>query len=223
VVLVHGLGVSGRYLLPTARALARDFRVIVVDLPGFGLSVRPSRPLRLPQLSGLLDRFCDDAGLGRVTLLGNSFGCQIITHLAAARPQRVERLVLSGPTVDASARDPVRQGWRLLRDGLREPPRLLRIIAVDYLRAGPTTVAVTAAEALRDRIEENARRVSAPALVVRGARDPLVPQAWAERLTASFPAGELRVVAGSAHAVHFTDPKAVAALVVSAGSRSARG
>jgi pimeloyl-ACP methyl ester carboxylesterase len=110
----------------------------------------------------------------------------------------------------------------LLLDSLREPARLVWLVAADYLRAGPTTVAVTAAEALRDRIEENARRVSAPTLVIRGARDPLVPQAWAERLTAAFPAGELHVVDGYPHAINFTAPKALAALV-SAGTRSARG
>lgn len=222
VVLVHGLGVSGRYLLPTARVLAHEFRVLVPDLPGFGLSTRPPRPLRLEELSAFVERFTEAAGGERATYLGNSFGCQVITHLAATRPQRVERLVLVGPTVDASARDPARQAWRLALDALREPAGLVAIIAADYLRAGPATVAVTAIEALRDRIEENARRVAVPALVVRGSRDPLVPQAWAERLAAAFPAGELEVVEGRPHAVNFTAPEELAALV-SAGSGSARG
>jgi 2-hydroxy-6-oxonona-2,4-dienedioate hydrolase len=222
IVLVHGLGVSGRYLLPTARALAREFRVLVPDLPGFGLSTRPPRPLRLEQLSTFLDRFTEAAGIERGIFLGNSFGCQVITHLAATRPKRVERLVLVGPTVDASARDPVRQGWRLVLDTWREPPRLVGIVVADYLRAGPTTMAVTAAEALRDRIEDNARLVRVPALVVRGSRDPLVPQAWAERLAAAFPAGKLRVVEGRPHAVNFTAPEELAALV-SGGSASALG
>ena len=35
-VLVHGLGMSGRYLAPTAERLAADFRVYAPDLPGFG-------------------------------------------------------------------------------------------------------------------------------------------------------------------------------------------
>jgi 2-hydroxy-6-oxonona-2,4-dienedioate hydrolase len=221
IVLVHGLGVSGRYLLPTARALAAKFRVVVPDLPGFGLSMRPPRPLLLSELSAILDRFSEAAGIERATFLANSFGCQIVTHLAATRPGRVERLVLAGPTVDDSARDPARQAWRLLVDTFREPPRLVRLVAADYLRAGPATVAVTAAEALRDRIEENARHVSAPTLVVRGSRDALVPQAWAERLAAAFPDGELHVVDGFPHAVNYTAPEALSALV-SAGTRLAR-
>jgi 2-hydroxy-6-oxonona-2,4-dienedioate hydrolase len=222
IVLVHGLGVSGRYLLPTAQALVGEFRVLVPDLPGFGLSTRPPRPLRLEELTALLDRLVETTGIERATFLGNSFGCQVITHLAATRPERVERLVLAGPTVDAAARDAVRQTWRLLLDGLREPPRLLATIAADYLRAGPVTVAATAREALHDRIEENARRVVAPTLVVRGSRDPLVPQAWAERLASEFPAGELAVVDSFPHAINYTAPDQLAALV-SARIRSARG
>jgi 2-hydroxy-6-oxonona-2,4-dienedioate hydrolase len=222
VLLVHGLGVSGRYLLPMARALEPRFRAVVPDLPGFGLSMRPPRPLRLGELSGFLARLAEVAGVARGVFVANSFGCQVVTHLAATRPDLVERLVLVGPTVDDSARDPVRQGGRLLADALREPPSLIRIIVADYLRAGPVTVAATAAEALRDRIEDNARAVEAPTLVVRGSRDVLVPQDWAERLAASFPAGSLHVVDGAPHAAHFTSPEALASLV-SAGTPPAPG
>jgi pimeloyl-ACP methyl ester carboxylesterase len=223
VVLVHGLGVSGRYLLPTARALAaRGFRSLVPDLPGFGRSTRPPRPLRLDELSGVLDRLAETAGVEHGTFLANSLGCQVVTRLAATRPDRVERLVLAGPTVDASARDPVRQAWRLALDALREPPELMRVVAADYLRAGPLTVAATAVEALRDRIEEQARLVRARTLVVRGARDPLVPEAWAARLAAAFPAGSLHVVPGAPHAVNFVAPHELADLV-SEGTPPARG
>ena len=213
LVLVHGLGVSGRYFLPIARTLAGRFRVVVPDLPGFGLSTRPRRPLRLDELSETLDRLADAIGFRRATFLANSYGCQVVTRLAVTHPERVERLVLVGPTVDDSARDPVRQAARLLVDGYHEPGSLVAIVLSDYLRAGPVTVATGAAEALRHRIEEDARRLAAPALVVRGARDPLVPQPWVERLTAAFRAGELHVIAGAPHAAHFTHPDAVAALV----------
>lgn len=217
IVLVHGLGASGRYLLPIARTLAGRFRVVVPDLPGFGLSTRPRRPLRLDELSETLDRLTDAIGFRRATFLANSYGCQVVTRLAVTHPERVERLVLVGPTVDDSARDPVRQATRLLVDGCREPLSLVAIVLSDYLRAGPVSVATGAAEALRHRIEADARRVAVRAVVVRGSRDPLVPQSWAERLTAAFRAGELQVIADAPHAAHFTHPDAVAALV-SAGT-----
>ncbi len=45
VVLVHGLAVSHRYLMPFARSLAARYRVHVIDLPGFRLSGEPGRVL----------------------------------------------------------------------------------------------------------------------------------------------------------------------------------
>jgi 2-hydroxy-6-oxonona-2,4-dienedioate hydrolase len=221
IVLVHGLGVSGRYLLPAAQALSGEFRVVVPDLPGLGWSTRPRRPLRLEELSSVLDRLTEAVGIERATFVANSFGCQVVTRLAATRPARVERLVLVGPTVDDSARSFLRQAGRLLVDAFGEPPRLVRIVVADYLRAGPRTLAAGAAEAKRHWIEADARRVSAPAVVVRGSRDPLVPQAWAERLTRAFPNGALAVIEGAPHAAHFTHPDAVAA-IVTARTPSAR-
>jgi pimeloyl-ACP methyl ester carboxylesterase len=51
VVLVHGLGLSGRYMLPTAEHLAPHFPVYVPDLPGFGDSEKPAQTLDVPALA----------------------------------------------------------------------------------------------------------------------------------------------------------------------------
>src|SRR5947207_8438818 len=54
LVLVHGIGVSGRYLLPTAVRLATTCKVYVPDLPGFGLSGKPPGILDVPALADAL-------------------------------------------------------------------------------------------------------------------------------------------------------------------------
>src|SRR3712207_9324005 len=59
VVLVHGLGVSNRYMLPIAEHLARDFRVYAPDLPGFGLSDKPDHVLTLRELADALAAWID--------------------------------------------------------------------------------------------------------------------------------------------------------------------
>jgi 2-hydroxy-6-oxonona-2,4-dienedioate hydrolase len=71
-------------------------------------------------------------------------------------------------------------------------------------------VLATFGEALRDRIELNLPRVMAPTLVVRGARDPIVPGRWAEQATALLPRGRLVVVADAAHTMNYTSPEALA-------------
>src|SRR4051794_3234014 len=133
IVLVHGAGVSGRYLLPTAGRLATDCSVHVPDLLGFGRSARLGGRPTVARLAGVLEAWLDVAGLERPPLfVANSFGCQLVVELAVRSPQRVARLVLVGPTVDRHARSLARQAVRLAVDVTREPAALWAVQAVDY-------------------------------------------------------------------------------------------
>jgi pimeloyl-ACP methyl ester carboxylesterase len=107
VVLVHGLLVSSRYLLPTAHALAPRWRVHAPDLPGYAKSGRPPRALDVPGLSDTLAGYLDVVTIPRAAVVASSFGCQVATDFAVRHPQRVERLVLLGPTVDPGSRPAV--------------------------------------------------------------------------------------------------------------------
>jgi 2-hydroxy-6-oxonona-2,4-dienedioate hydrolase len=212
LVFVHGIGVSGRYLRPTARLLAADARVLVPDLPGSGQSERPRRPLGVAGLARALAAWLDALGVERANFLGNSLGCQTLVRLAATEPHRVERLVLVGPTIDAEARSFLRSAIRRARDMAREPPALVAIAGFEYLLYGPVRFTATARSALADRIEDTAPLVAAPTLVVRGERDALVSQRFVERLVDRLPHGELAVVPRAPHAVNYADPQALAPL-----------
>ncbi|HUG15243.1 MAG TPA: alpha/beta hydrolase [Thermomicrobiales bacterium] len=208
VVLVHGLGVSSRYFVPTQTRLAQRFRVYAVDLPGFGKSESPARPLDIPGLASALAGWMQANGLTRAAFVGNSMGCQVIACLAMCRPELVERAVLSAPTMDPHARGAVRQLLRLLVAAPRERPVLLLLVACDYVKSGVIRTAITFRHALSDRIETRLPHLPMPVMVVRGARDPIVSQRWVEEAAALLPDGRLRVLSGSAHAAHFSTPAA---------------
>jgi pimeloyl-ACP methyl ester carboxylesterase len=213
IVGVHGIGVSSRYFEPLADVLASDHTVVVPDLPGWGRSPRPPRALDLAQLADALVAYLDDEGLARVPLVGNSLGSQIAVEVAVRRPERVSALVLVGPTVDPRRRTALSQTRSFVLDAIREPVSLWWIIATDYARMGPLRFAHTARFALRQPIEELLAQVAAPTLVVRGAHDAFSSQAWCERVARLVPRGSLAVVAGAAHAAHYSDPVRVAALI----------
>ena len=214
VVLVHGLGVSGRYMIPTAARLAPHRRVYAPDLPGFGRSEKPARALNLAELSDALSSWMDEVGIPRAVLLGNSIGCQVVVHLALSRPAQVERMVLVAPTVDREARTVFRSFVRLLLDIPRERLSLSFIALVDYLRAGLGRTAQTFGYAMQDRVEERLPRVAQPALVVRGGRDPVVSAAWAAEVSRLLPTGRLIVLDGAPHAVNHHSPAELAAVVL---------
>ncbi|MFD1911045.1 alpha/beta fold hydrolase [Halodurantibacterium flavum] len=198
VVCVHGQVVSSRYMTPLIQRLGAQFSTFAPDLPGFGRSDKPRRALTIRELADALAAWIGAAGLGRAVLLGNSLGCQIAVECALRHPDRVQGLVLQGPTTDPRLRGPVRAMIANTLNTYRE--RSVGIGPfIDYLQAGPRRAFRTAQYLLADRVEKKLPLVRQPALVIRGAKDLNVSQPWAEKITRLLPQAELRVVPGAAH------------------------
>jgi 2-hydroxy-6-oxonona-2,4-dienedioate hydrolase len=213
IVLVHGLAVSSRYFVPLGERLARSFTVLAPDLPGYGRSATPPRPLDVPELARALRAWLDLTGIESAMVVGNSLGCQIAVELALQSPLQVTSLVLVGPTMDPAAPTVRRQFGRLVRDAFREPLSLNLVEARDYVRMGPVRILATARFALADPVEAKLPYILQPALVIRGERDPIVPQQWTERIVELLANGRSAVVAGAPHAAHWAAASAVAGLV----------
>jgi pimeloyl-ACP methyl ester carboxylesterase len=197
-VLLHGLAVSHRYLMPTARRL-RKRRVYVPDLPGFGRSGRPAAVLDVAGHARVVAAWLDDAGLGPIAVLGNSFGAQVAVQVAASRPDLVAALVLVGPTTDPAAASMSGQLGRLLRDLPHEDPQQARILAADLRDAGLRRVVATLRHAVRDPIAPKLAALRVPTLLARGSRDRIAPQPWLDHLAALVPGARMLVLAGAAH------------------------
>ena len=99
------------------------------------------------------------------------------------------------------------------RCGPRGPSSLGLVMLRNYLDCRTRRLIETFLHALRDRIEDNLPAVGAPALVVRGARDPIVSQRCAELATEMLPRGRLVVVPGAAHALNYNAPLELARVV----------
>ncbi|MGI5168463.1 alpha/beta fold hydrolase [Spirillospora sp. CA-253888] len=213
LVLVHGLGISGRYMVPLMRLLADDHHVLAPDLPGIGASDRPRAPLDVAGLADALAAWSRVVGLGPAALLGHSLGCQVVAHAADRYPGRVTRLVLAGPGRDPAARSPVRQALRLLADVPGEAPSLVPLAAFDYLRAGPWRMWRTLRASLDTDAADRLRRIPHPTLVVRGGRDPIASPEWARTIADLLPDGTAVTIGGAPHAVNYTTPDALAQVV----------
>jgi pimeloyl-ACP methyl ester carboxylesterase len=200
-------------MVPTARRLAPTFPVLAPDLPGFGLSGKPNRVLDVSELADALGAWMDAVGLPSAALVANSLGCQIVVDLAVRRPELVQALVLAAPTIDRHARNAGTQIARWLKDVPYERPSLAFVHLRDFALAGPHRSLQTFRFTLADRIEEKLPRVQAPTLVVRGERDPIVPQQWAEEVTRLLPHGRLVVIPRGPHCVNYSAPEAFARVV----------
>ena len=101
VMLIHGAGpgASGWVnYLHNAAALAQSRRVLVLDLPGFGKSRKPSLSGGLyGAYARILLAFIEKLRIETVDVVGNSLGGGIAMKMAMLEPSRVGRLVLMGP------------------------------------------------------------------------------------------------------------------------------
>ena len=103
IILIHGYTASAYVWNRSAPLLAdAGFRVIAIDLVGFGYSEKPRGfDYTIESQSRMLSRFMDRLGIGRAVLAGSSYGGAVAATLALDAPERVEKLVL----VDAVCND----------------------------------------------------------------------------------------------------------------------
>jgi len=98
LVLIHGLGASAErweFVIPT---LEKNFRVIVPDLIGFGLSDKPVADYTIEFFSKFLLSFLKKINIKKPVLIGSSLGGQIIAFFAANYSHMLEKLVLVSPS-----------------------------------------------------------------------------------------------------------------------------
>ena len=93
IMLVHGLGSDAKHWLPVARDLARDHRVVFVELPGHGLAPMTT-PFTLEQATLSLERAIAEESPEPIVLVGHSVGGLVAASAALRLPSRVRALVL---------------------------------------------------------------------------------------------------------------------------------
>jgi pimeloyl-ACP methyl ester carboxylesterase len=100
VLLLHGLGATKASFLPTVAALADSFRVIAIDLPGFGDSAMPlGAPYDPPFFARSVVEVLDALDIDRAHLVGNSMGGRVALEAGFTAPDRVDRLALLSPSL----------------------------------------------------------------------------------------------------------------------------
>jgi N-formylmaleamate deformylase len=98
VVLLHGLMLNGACWTPLARALEKDYDVIMPDARGHGNSSSPDNGYRYDDLAADVVGFIDSLELADLVLLGHSMGGMTAAVVASQNPKRLRGLVLADPT-----------------------------------------------------------------------------------------------------------------------------
>ena len=239
ILLLHGFGASLQTWDAWAARLETDFRVIRLDLPGFGLTgpdkvTNPEGDYTDARAMVVLTALMDQLGVQRATVAGHSMGGRIAWTFAALHPERVERLALLAPDGFASAGFAygVAPKVPLLLRALPYvlPTVLLRpTLAAAY--ANPAMVTDDLVRRYRDMLLAPGvraaivvrtgqqvlvdpvpllRGIQAPTLLLWGQQDAMIPATNAADYQKAMPGAGLTVFPGVGHLLHEEAPDASA-------------
>ena len=98
LLLIHGLGASAERWEHVIPQFAKNYRVLVPDLIGFGLSDKPVVDYTTDYLSEFIRKFLKKLGIDSVSIIGSSLGGQIGAEFTYQNNSMVEKLVLISPS-----------------------------------------------------------------------------------------------------------------------------
>ncbi len=238
--LLAVMGMSGTHLSwgePFLDALRRDFEVVVYDHRGIGNSSPAQAGYTIADLADDAAGLLDELGWSTAHVLGISMGGMVAQELALRHPERVRTLALgctycggegasrtspavyerlSASWMAGDREAALRTGWeanvsaRFAADdeqyatfrerALRVPANLPAIFAQIQAIGGHDT-------------SERLSQITAPALVVHGTDDEMLPSSNAEMIAARIPAARLEIFDGVGHLFFWEEPERSAALV----------
>jgi len=224
VVLVHGFGASLDSWRGVHEALARDHRVIAVDLKGFGWSSRPEGDYSPAAEAALVWKVLDQLGVtGPTAIVGHSWGSSVVLAMALERPARTARVVLTSAyvydeQVPSFFRWAQRGGMGELLFGLYYRERMEERVSLAYHddrfvtqakvdavnaelhKPGTTAAALAAARGHKfARMVARYPTVAAPVLLLWGDDDQVTPVRFGRRLASELPDARLVVFPACGH------------------------
>jgi pimeloyl-ACP methyl ester carboxylesterase len=233
IVLIHGFGAALDWWDEIAPALAAERKVIRLDLIGHGGTEAPSSGYSIERQAALVKGVLDKLGVERVAAIGHSMGGEVVTELAEAHPELIEKMVLiDTPPKTENAAKPGSQSvplwdelmWRFISPedfrkalaqrfppGFQVPDKFVADLEQLTYRA------FTSAHGGGVDFEPVYERLMAlgkvpPLLIITGAQDPLVPPEKA-KLYERVPGAMVATIDGAGHSPMVEKPEKTLELI----------
>ncbi len=220
LLLLHGWGVSGELFVPILDALQPGRALIVPDLPGFGSTPEPDVAWSAHEYAAWCFALLQRLGIERCDLIGHSNGGRIGIVMAAAHPELIHRMVLTGGagirprrTVRDAARVRSYKALRAMERSVALPGALRRGAgrradmrgSVDY-RASSGVMRGTLVRLVNEDLRSLLPGLRTPTLLIWGERDTETPLADGRLMEQLIPDAGLVVFEGAGHYAYLEQP-----------------
>jgi 3-oxoadipate enol-lactonase len=219
LVFLHGLGGTSNVWHAQRLALAKNFKVVTVDLPGSGRSAKTERQYSMDRWVEQLAGLADAARLDKFVLIGHSMTTVLAQKFAARQGARLTALVLCGPITElpapgkeafAKRAETVQKEGMLgvadavlagaLTPATREGNPALAGMVREMLLSNDVSCYAAQCHALREgsaRAEQG--QIRCPTLILIGDQDGVTPLANGRAIAAAVAGARIRIIPGTAH------------------------
>lgn len=178
IVLLHGWGQNIEMMDPVGRRLQDDFRITIIDFPGFGKSSEPKEAYTIFDYYELLDEFLNKLNIKNPILIGHSFGGRVAMIYAGLK--KTTRLILFGAPFRRSNKK-ADMKLKLLRLMKKVPVikhlegfAKKRMGSRDYRSATPVMRQILV-NVVNDDLSEYLPKIKASTILIWGSNDTEVP------------------------------------------------
>src|SRR5258708_5206068 len=195
--------------LPTAKQLSDNYKVILIDLPGFGKTPRPQTAYSIYNYAAFVEHFLDKLEVNKITLLGHSFAARIGIILGN-KTDKVTKLIL----IDAAGVEK-KNNLTKIKNNLFKLAKVImpkqfqeklrdKLGSQDYKTAG--VMRDIFVKVVNVDLTYMMPKISAPTLLIWGNNDTEV-QEWKTKLMSKLiPSARLRIVWSAFHSPHLEKP-----------------
>lgn len=194
--------------------LSRSFRIVRVDLPGFGKSDLPKETWAISNYVNFVESFIKKLNLSIYTIVGHSFGGRIILKGVGENILETERNILlasAGIIKSTSLKNKCLQICsKIIKPLLFIPPfsfwrekirtRFYTKIGSDYMKTG--NLKDTFIQIIGEDLEDYAKKINNKTLLIYGEKDESTPVSDGERLQKNIKNSELYIIKDAGHFVH---------------------
>lgn len=233
LVLIHGLGASAERWNKVIPIFAKQYRVIVPDLIGYGYSDKPVADYTPDFFSSFLENFFVALQITRPIIIGSSLGGQIAADYTSAHSSEVEKLILvspagsmkqSTPALDAYIMaalypndESAKNVFELMESSGHEVDSQIIQGFIDRMKLPNAKLAfMSTVLGLKnsDVITSKLNSITCPTLVIWGSKDPVIPIQYAENFLSNIKDCRFFRMDNCGHTPYVQDPETFSSVVL---------
>ncbi len=199
IVLLHGWGQNIEMMKFLGDPLSKNYRVTILDLPGFGESVEPDTVWTVYDYADMLYELVEKLSIKNPILIGHSFGGRIA--ICYASKYDVKKVILFGAPCVRNKKISIKE--KLLKSAKKLPlmdtlgEKMKNYIgSTDYKNASPKMREILV-HTVNEDLSDCAKKIDVPTLLIWGNRDEAAPLEDAKLLENLLPDGGLVVLDGT--------------------------